>query len=481
MKNKETFYITTTLPYVNSDPHIGFAIEIIRADVIARYQRLLGKEVFFNTGTDEHGLKIHEKAQEEGFTAQELTDKYSEVFKDLKDLLNLSYDSFVRTTDETHKNAAQAFWKKCDDAGYIYKKAYQAKYCSGCELEKQDSELNDGRCELHPNREIELIDEENYFFKFSEFEDKLLAFYKENPDFVIPDFRFNEIKAFVERGLHDFSISRLKEKMPWGVEVPGDPDHVMYVWFDALVNYIDVLGWPEDTENFEKFWPGIQYAGKDNLRQQTAMWQAMLMSVGLPNSKKVVLNGFVTGEGGIKMSKSLGNVVAPKEVVDEYGTEALRYFVTREISPFEDSEFTWDRFKESYNANLANGLGNLVSRTLKMATSYGVELAEGDLEFDIESYENVDFTNAIREYNHQKATDFIWEKIGELDKFITENEPFKKIKVNEEEAKKDLVHVLKGLYKVGHLLAPYLPETSSKVISAVENIEMPEPLFQRKD
>lgn len=481
MENKEAFYITTTLPYVNSDPHIGFAIEIIRADCIARYQRLLGKEVFFNTGTDEHGLKIFDKAQEKGVTPQELVDTHAENFKNLKNLLNISWSAFIRTSDENHKKAAQEFWKKCDENGYIYKKTYQAKYCAGCELEKQDSELVDGKCDVHPTREIDLIDEENYFFKFSEFEDKLLDLYKNNPDFVVPDFRFNEIKKFVEGGLRDFSISRLKEKMPWGVAVPGDDQHVMYVWFDALVNYVSAIGWPENIEKFEKHWPVVQYAGKDNLRQQSAIWQAMLLSVDLPPSKQIVINGFINGEGGVKMSKSIGNVIAPQEVVDEYGVEALRYFVTREVSPFEDSDFTWDRFKETYNANLANGLGNLVSRTLKMATSYGVELTEGDLSFDILSDDHSDFRSAIEGYNHQKATDIIWEKIGELDKFITENEPFKKIKIDEAGAKADLVHVLKGLFVVGHLLAPYLPVSSEKIISAIENLEMPEPLFARKD
>ena len=308
-----------------------------------------------------------------------------------------------------------------------------------------------------------------------------MDFYEKNPDFVIPSFRFNEIKAFVKNGLNDFSISRLKTKMPWGVEVPGDPDHVMYVWFDALVNYIDAIGWPDNTEQFKGFWPGVQYAGKDNLRQQSAMWQAMLMAADLPPSEQIVINGFIQGEGGVKMSKSLGNVISPHDVVYEYGTEALRYFVTREVNPFEDSEFTWDRFKESYNANLANGLGNLVSRTMKMATSYGVEIKGDDLVFDIADDKYASYREAIEKYNHQEATDIIWVQIGELDKFITENEPFKKIKVDEEGAKADLVHVLKGLYIVAHLLKPYLPESSEKIISAIENMEMPEPLFARKD
>ncbi|MEX2052203.1 MAG: class I tRNA ligase family protein, partial [Candidatus Paceibacterota bacterium] len=332
---KNNFYITTTLPYVNSDPHVGFAMEIVRADAVARAKVLQGYNVFFNTGTDEHGSKLYKAAEMAGMDVKEYVDMYAEKFRSLKPLLNIFPDvHFIRTTDEAHIKAAQEFWKRCDERGHIYKKTYQTKYCVGCELEKTDSELNeDGQCPIHPNNKIEFIDEENYFFKFSTFGRPLLDLYENNPDFVIPDFRFNEIKAFVQNGLEDFSISRLKSKMPWGVPVPGDADHVMYVWFDALVSYISTLGWPNDTETFDKFWvegTPIQYAGKDNLRQQSAMWQAMLMAAGLPNSHQIIINGFITGDGGIKMSKSIGNVVSPVEIVEGYGTDALRYFLLRE-------------------------------------------------------------------------------------------------------------------------------------------------------
>lgn len=272
---KNNFYITTTLPYVNADPHIGFAMEIIEADVLARLHRLLGENVIFNFGTDEHGQKIYQKAIAQGITPQEYVDEYAAKFDDLKKALNLSYDKFIRTTDTHHIKAAQEFWRICKANGHIYKKKYQIKYCVGCELEKTDSELVNGKCPLHPNQEIELRDEDNYFFKFSEFQEKLLTFYKNNPDFVKPEGRFKEIKSFVESGLDDFSVSRIKAKMPWGVDVPDDPEQVMYVWFDALINYISTIGWPDNTEEFDKYWPGIQVAGQDNLRQQTAMWQAM--------------------------------------------------------------------------------------------------------------------------------------------------------------------------------------------------------------
>src|SRR3989344_7720780 len=368
MTEDENVYITTTLPYVNADPHVGFAMEIIRADTLARHYRAAGKAVFFNTGTDEHGAKIHEAATKEGLDTQAYADRCAAKFSELSSLLNLSVDNFIRTTDAHHIMAAQEFWKRCAANGDIYKKLYRVKYCVGCELEKTDSELIDGKCPLHSNRELEIREEENYFFKFSNYAKPLLALYAAEPNLVIPDFRFNEMKAFVERGLEDFSISRLKSKMPWGVAVPGDDEHVMYVWFDALVNYISAIGWPKE-EDFEKFWKEgtpTQYAGKDNLRQQSAMWQAMLMSADLPNSAQIIINGFINS-GGQKMSKSLGNVISPSEVVDKYGTEALRYFVCRELSTFEDSDFNWERMQESYNANLANGLGNLVSRIMKMA------------------------------------------------------------------------------------------------------------------
>jgi len=429
MKNENnSFYITTTLPYVNSEPHVGFAMEIIRADVIARIKTQSGYEVFFNTGTDEHGQKLYDAAKKEGKDVKEYVDFYADKFRDLKQLLGI-FDNvhFVRTTDEHHIKAAQEFWNLCKLNGFIYKKNYQTKYCVGCELNKTDSELNEqGECPIHPNNKIQLVDEENYFFKFSAFQKPLLKLYEENPTFVIPDFRFNEIKNFVESGLEDFSISRLKSNMSWGVPVPDDHDHVMYVWFDALVNYISTLGWPENQDNFTKFWVlgnPTQYCGKDNLRQQSAMWQAMLMAAGLPNSNKIVINGFITGEGGIKMSKSIGNVISPVWLVEEYGIDALRYFVLRELSSFEDSPFTKDRFKESYNANLANGLGNLTSRIMKMASNYEIEYQEKLMpeETMVAIFES-NYQKDLNDFNLKNILDNIWSKIGDLDKRIAEDQ-----------------------------------------------------------
>ncbi len=481
---KKSFYITTTLPYVNADPHIGFAMEIIRADVIARAKKLEGYEVFFNTGTDEHGQKLFDSAKKEGKDVQEYVDFYAEKFKGLKKTLGLLDDvHFIRTTEEHHVKSAQEFWKRCKDNGYIYKKTYQAKYCVGCELNKTDSELNDeGRCPIHPDKNLELIDEENYFFKFSAFEKRLLEFYEkeENKNFVLPDFRFNEIKTFVKNGLEDFSISRLKSKMSWGIPVPDDEAHVMYVWFDALVNYISTLGWPENNEQFEKFWKNgnpTQYCGKDNLRQQSAMWQAMLMAAGLPNSHQIVINGFITGDGGIKMSKSLGNVINPYHLVEEYGTEALRYFVLRELSQFEDSPFTIERFKDAYNSGLANGLGNLSSRILTLSEKY--------LDKCPEIPEKNDFTDffAIYEtFDIKKAIDFVWDKIQELDKKIQETEPFKVIKIDEAKGKEMIKELVLELYTIARMLNPLMPETNEKLKKLIRENKKPEtPLFLRKE
>src|SRR3989344_911548 len=363
MTDKKAFYITTTLPYVNADLHIGHALEFVRADVIARYKKLQGFDVFFNTGTDEHGMKIYEKALSQGKQSQEFVDESFLKFKESVKIFGMDEEilHFDRTTDAHHIKSAQEFWKKVNDNGYIYKKNYEAKYCVGCEETKSDSELVNDECPVHPGRPLEIIEEENYFFKYSVFGEKLLKFYEENPNFVIPDFRFNEMKAFVSRGLQDFSISRLKSKMPWGIPVPVDEEHVMYVWFDALTNYISTLGWPENTTPsasgisplaggeslFEKYWVNgnpTQYCGKDNTRFQSAMWQAMLMAAGVPNSHQIIVNGFITADGGLKMSKTTGNVMDPKEIVKEYGTEALRYFMLREVSSFEDSPFTTERF-----------------------------------------------------------------------------------------------------------------------------------------
>lgn len=489
MKNK-TLYLTTTLPYINAPLHMGHALEFIRADSIVRYKKLLGYDVYFNTGTDEHGVKIFEKAKEEGMLVQDFLDKNFKIFKEQIKIFGLTEDiNFIRTTDEKHIKIAQSFWKRVQDNGYIYKKNYSAKYCAGCESEKTDSDIEDGKCKDHPNMDLKIIEEENYFFKYSAFGEKLLELYEKNPNFVVPDFRLNEIKNFVNAGLQDFSISRLKEKMPWGIAVPGDDTQVMYVWFDALTNYVSTLAEEEietledleKSEKFIKYWKeGIptQYCGKDNTRFQSAMWQAMLMAADLPNSYQIVVNGFVTGDGGVRMSKSLGNSFDPRDVVEEYGVDALRFFMLKEISSFEDSPFTMERFKDAYNSGLANGLGNLTSRVMTMATNYGVNLNEEELTFRYYQEENLD----LELFDINKFINKIWLELRGLDEYIQKTEPFKKIKTDEDGAKKDVRYLLVNLYKNALALEPFLPETSIKIQELIRENKKPEnPLFLRKE
>ncbi len=479
---KNSFYITTTLPYVNAPLHLGHALELVRADAIARYKALLGEDVYFNTGTDEHGIKIYEKAQESGLTVQAFVDQGFETFKEQLKMFGINESvHFVRTTDEHHVKATQEFWKIVNKNGYIYKKNYEAKYCVGCESEKTDSELNEqGECLLHPGRPVEIIKEENYFFKYSAFGGKLLHFYEKNPNFIVPDFRYNEIKNFVKNGLQDFSISRLKAKMPWGIEVPGDNEHVMYVWFDALVNYISTLGWPENTEQFKKYWIDghpTQYCGKDNTRFQGAMWQAMLFAAELPNSHQIVVDGFITGENGVRMSKTLGNVIDPRDVVSEYGIDALRYFLLREVSSFEDSPFTIERFKEAYNAGLANGLGNLASRILTLSEKYLEKCPEIPEKSDFAEY----FT-FYEKFDVKQAADFVWNEIGELDKFIQTTEPFKVVKVDEKKGKELITEMILRLYTIARMLNPIMPETNILLKKLIKENKKPEkPLFLRKE
>lgn len=473
-------YITTTLPYVNSDPHIGHAFEFIEADAIARYWRLMGHDVFFNTGTDEHGQKIAQKADEKGESRQAYVDHFAGRFKESIKLLNLSYDAFIRTTDETHVRAAQELWRRCEAAGDIYKKAYKGLYCVGDEMFMKESELVDGRCPNHPNLELQEIEEENYFFRLSNYQ-SYLEEYLARPGVIVPEWRREEALNFVRKGLEDFSISREVKRMDWGIPIPNDPSHVMYVWFDALTNYISTLGWPDDSERrYVDFWQDgepMQIAGKDQIRFQSIMWQAMLHSAKLAPTHRILYHGFINS-GGQKMSKSLGNVISPFELVDRFGTDATRYLLLRHVHPFEDADITWERLIEWYNANLANGIGNQVARVMKLATTH---LSE-PVRVEDEPLEAA-FCEKLDKYLINEALDLVFEHVGKGDLYIQETQPFKGIKsedpLTQQKARDDIEKMVRHIYKVAAHLEPFMPETSREIKDAVRTHIMPRPLFLR--
>ncbi|HVW71817.1 MAG TPA: methionine--tRNA ligase [Candidatus Paceibacterota bacterium] len=479
-------YLTTTLPYVNASPHIGFALEIVQADALARAWRLQGDEVFFNTGTDEHGQKILEAAQKGGEDVTAYVDRYAEEFRSLADMLNLSVTTFVRTTSPRHVRAAQEMWKRCDAAGDIYKKSYTGMYCVGCESFKTEKEIVDGHCELHPNLALEEVTEENYFFKLSNYQDYLKE-YLSNESSTIPDWRRKEALQFVEGGLEDFSISRESKRLSWGVPVPGDDSQVMYVWFDALTNYISTLGWPSSAEAsegtpdlFQKFWvegTTLQVAGKDQVRFQSVMWQAMLKSAGIKATDHVFYHGFVTS-GGQKMSKSLGNVINPSELVQKYGADATRYMLLRHVHPTEDSDVTWERLDEWYTANLVNGLGNLVARVMKLAEEH--LSAPITLSGEDQALEDA-FTERLNTFRFNEAMDLVWEHVAKGDAYMTEKEPYRKVKdeSTKGEAIADLEKLVRHIAKVAVHLAPLMPATSAAILAAVATNTKPENLFPR--
>ncbi|MBU6321038.1 MAG: methionine--tRNA ligase [Patescibacteria group bacterium] len=475
-------YLTTTLPYVNADPHIGHALEFVQADFLARFWRLAGEEVFFNTGTDEHGQKIAEAAAKAGLPVEDYVDHYAAEFEKLKAEFDLSYDAFIRTTNPGHVEAAREMWRRCAAAGDIYKKRYTGLYCVGCEAFKTDKEVVKGRCELHPTLELKEVSEENYFFRFSKYEPQLLA-YLERKDAIVPDWRRKEAIKFVKKGLEDFSISREAARLSWGIPVPDDETQVMYVWFDALTNYISTLGWPADEEGrFKKFWDEgrtLQVAGKDQVRFQSLMWQAMLMSAGVKTTDQVFYHGFITS-GGQKMSKSTGNVINPFDVIGRYGVDALRYVLLRHVSPTEDGDLTDETIREYYTAHLVNGLGNLVARVMKLAEehlAHPVELTEEDTAIAPE------FAAAVDAFRFNEALDFVFDLVGKGDGRMTRKKPYAGIKsgdtVEREEARGEIEGLVRRLAAIAAHLAPAMPRTAAAIAAAVRHNKKPENLFPR--
>ncbi|MDB5178679.1 MAG: metG [Patescibacteria group bacterium] len=450
------YYATSSIVYTNAVPHIGYAMELIQADVLARYHRQKGEDVRFLTGTDEHGTKIQRAAEAAGQEPQAYVDGMSEVYRDLTKTLNISNDQFIRTTDPGHKSAAQALWKTC--AKDIYKSDYEGWYCVGCETFYTETDVPDHVCPIH-KKPLEKIKEQNYFFKLSAYTDQIKEVIKSDQLLIRPSTRKNEILALLERGLEDISISRDKKQLSWGVPVPGDSTQVMYVWFDALANYITALGYP-DGEAFKKFWPAdIQIIGKDIIRHHAAIWPAMLLSAGLPLPKALYVHGFISSEGH-KMSKSLGNVIAPQAVIDKYGVDGLRYYLLREIPADGDGDFSWARMEAVYNADLANDLGNLLQRVQVMFVKY-LGAIIGDLpqhSHDIQPYQE-----AMDQLRFDKALAEVWLLIRGLNQYLEEEKPWKLATDDVDHLSEVLHHAVADLVQIATLLMPFMPGTAAKI------------------
>ena len=472
------FYITTPIFYPNAKLHMGHAYTVTVCDILNRAHKLQGEETYFLTGSDENTGKILKVVLEKNQTIKEYLKESTESFKNLYDKLNISFDQFIQTTDQQkHWPGATALWKKIIEAGDIYKSKYTGLYCTGCEAFYTEKDLIDAKCPVHLTTP-EKIEEENYFFKLSKYTNQIKEKIKNDELKIIPITRKNEIMALLERGLEDISFSRPIKNVPHGIPVPNDPEQVIYVWCDALANYISALGYGTENEDlFKKFWPAsVHVIGKDILRFHSAIWPAMLLSADLPLPQSIFVHGFIKS-GGNKMSKSLGNVIDPFELIQEYGGDAVRYYLAREISPFEDSDLTLEKFKDAYNANLANGLGNLVSRVMKMAS----DNLDGPV--SITEWEDMSvYFEFLNKFEINKACDYIWTEIGEIDKYIQAKEPFKVIKTNKEAGQKMITELVASLYSVARMLNPIMPETSTKIKSLIKENKSPNtPLFSRKD
>lgn len=491
-------FITTAIAYANGNPHLGHAYEFVLTDAISRHHKhWLKQDTFFLTGMDEHGQKILEKAKSENVEVHEFTKRYAEIFQDLDNKLNVKYDRFIRTTDLDHYEVCKQIWNKILEAGDLYQKEYTGLYCVGCESFKTEKDLNDsGECPDHLKKPIE-IKEKNWFFKLSKYENFLKEKIESNDLRIVPEYRKNEMLEFIKTGLQDVSFSRSKELMSWGIPVPNDDTQVMYVWCDALTNYITgakvFSGDKNDQQFFNDFWTEgetLHVIGKDILRFHSLYWPAMLESAGLEIPKEILVHGFITSQGQ-KMSKSLGNVVLPEEILSEYkaleeksildqvfSSEVFRYFFLKNINPHDDGDFTFPRMKELYNADLANGLGNLVNRTVKLCEKYlevKTEFTQVDLEKD-----HPEFAATMKEYDVMNAMNYIWKLINDCDAYMQKNEPFKVVKVDLEAGKKHLEFLRENLYTIARILNPFMPITSDTIKKIIKENKMPEkPLFPR--
>ena len=471
------FYITTPIYYVNARPHIGHAYTTIACDTIARRQRLMGFDTYFLTGTDEHGQKIERAAQAAGKTPQQLTNEVSAEFRALWDRMGLTYDDFIRTTSDKHKQGVQALWRVIRDKGYIYKGSYTGQYCVFDEL--YVDVVGAGAPCPECGRPTETVKEENYFFKLSAFQDKLLELYNRQPDFIRPETRRNEVMSFVRSGLRDLSISR--STFSWGIPVPDDPKHVIYVWLDALANYITALGYgSNDTTKYDKFWPAdVQMIGKEIVRFHCVYWPAFLMAAGLPLPQKIMAHGWLLFEES-KMSKSRGNIVRSETILEVLGSDALRYFLLREVVFGQDGSFSFDALVQRYNSDLANGLGNLASRTLTMITRYfkgevpypsraATRTAEENTIVETASRTITEFNALFDQYQFSRALEVAWSLVGAVDKYIVETQPWALGEKQDDESRSRLATTLytsaEALRIVTALAHPVIPDATAKIWS----------------
>ncbi len=459
------YYVTTSIPYVNGDPHIGFGMELVMADVLARAARQQGTPTLFSTGSDEHGGKIEEKAKELGLSPIEFCNQMSQKFRDLQTALNISNDRFIRTTDAGHEQRAQLIWKSLQQD--IYKSKYIGWYCTGDETFYTETEVkaNNGTCPNH-NRPYEKIEEENYFFKLSAYTDRIKKAIDSGQFTILPKAKRNEILGLLKGGLEDISISRPKDKISWGIPVPGDDTQVIYVWFEALMNYITVLGYPEH-QDFKDYWPAnVQVIGKDIIRFHAAIWPAMLLSLNVGLPKVLYVHGFITLNGK-KMSKTLGNVIDPHELIKKYGADAFRYYALRHVPSYEDGDFSEARMEAAYNNELANELGNAVQRTAVMVMKYQKGVI-GDI--PPAEHDTAKYRTALEHCQFDRALDEVWDQVRGLNQYIEEVKPWAIAKSGDEDHLREvLAYQVSNLLEIADLLEPFMPDTAGKIRNTFED------------